>query len=389
MKPESTEPVSDRLLQISAKCLSLRDLAGCRKYALEALHFDPKISGADQILAVADILRASDRRVGNNHRDWYSILKLRRYESVDPQLVWSQFQKLIALVHPNKNKFAFSKEAFHLVCDAWAVLSSPMKKTQYENEIGNGQEPQDQESSGIGKNAKASVGVESFWTVCPYCYYIYEYEKVYEDCCLRCQNCRKPFHGVAITAPLPEIMVPGKEQYYFCYGLFRLKLNGSMEKDKEVSDKKGGEFSNGVLEGSDQKVVEISDDDEEGDNDNISLNASFGNGKQGKNGESGNGDVDGPCKGWVKSEGKIGNGFEKQESGRGSELRNDEKRRKRMVKAPARRMMNRKAIASNTNKIMGNRRIGGWDPNENNGGCGVVFYEGEDDVFVDLEDIPC
>ena len=33
---------------------------------------------------------------------------------------------------------------------------------------------------------------------------MYEYEKVYEDCCLsclRCQNCRRRFHGVAVNSP--------------------------------------------------------------------------------------------------------------------------------------------------------------------------------------------
>lgn len=384
MESESSEPVPDRLLRKSANCLCHRDLAGCRKYVLEALDFDSNISDADQILAVADVLLAADRRIGNNHRDWCSILKLSREESGNRQLVWSQFEKLVALVNPSKNKFALSKEAFNLVCDAWAVLSNPGKRTQYENEIENEQEPQ--ESLGIGQNAKWSAGNESFWTACPYCYYIYEYEKVYKDCCLRCQNCRKPFHGEVINAPAPEIMVPGKEQYYFCYGLVPLKHYGSMDKDKEASDKKGEENSNGVLEGLDQKVVEISEDDDDEEDNVISLNGCLGSGNQGNNGEICNGGVEGLCKESVKNEGRIGNGLEKQESGR-SELRNCEKRLKRMLKAPAGRIMNTKAVASNTNKIIGNR-IGDWDSNEI-GGPGVVFYEGEDDVLVGLEDNPC
>ncbi|KAL2936763.1 DnaJ-like protein subfamily B member 12 [Bienertia sinuspersici] len=45
--------------------------------------------------------------------------------------------------------------------------------------------------------------VESFWTACPYCLYIFEYQKVYQGCALRCQNCRKVFHAVQIPNPPP------------------------------------------------------------------------------------------------------------------------------------------------------------------------------------------
>ena len=46
--------------------------------------------------------------------------------------------------------------------------------------------------------------VEAFWTACPYCFYVYEYEKMYLDCTLRCQNCRRAFHAVQI-GNLPPI----------------------------------------------------------------------------------------------------------------------------------------------------------------------------------------
>lgn len=66
-------------------------------------------------------------------------------------------------------------------------------------------------------------GTESFWTVCPYCYYLYEYEIVYLDCCLRCQNCKMAFDGVAISGPLPKItMVEGRELYKVSLALFRV-----------------------------------------------------------------------------------------------------------------------------------------------------------------------
>lgn len=66
-------------------------------------------------------------------------------------------------------------------------------------------------------------GVETFWTICPYCYYIYEYKIEYFDCCLRCQNCERAFHAVAIDGPLPQTtLVEGKEQYNVCLRLFQI-----------------------------------------------------------------------------------------------------------------------------------------------------------------------
>ncbi|KGN48709.1 hypothetical protein Csa_003960 [Cucumis sativus] len=65
--------------------------------------------------------------------------------------------------------------------------------------------------------------VESFWTLCPYCYYLFEYEIAYLDCCLRCQNCEKAFHAVSIEGPLPEATeVDGKEQYKLNLALFKI-----------------------------------------------------------------------------------------------------------------------------------------------------------------------
>ncbi|KAK8698798.1 hypothetical protein V6N13_114905 [Hibiscus sabdariffa] len=60
----------------------------------------------------------------------------------------------------------------------------------------------------------------TFWTACPYCYVLYEYPKLYEDCTLRCQtkNCRRAFHAVVIPSP----PVNGKDMHFSCWGFFPL-----------------------------------------------------------------------------------------------------------------------------------------------------------------------
>ncbi|KAL0384415.1 UNVERIFIED_CONTAM: hypothetical protein Sradi_2835800 [Sesamum radiatum] len=67
--------------------------------------------------------------------------------------------------------------------------------------------------------------VSTFWTACPYCYYLYEYPRLYVDCTLRCQNCRSAFQAVVIPSPPP--IVDGQEGYFCCWGF--LPMGFSME----------------------------------------------------------------------------------------------------------------------------------------------------------------
>lgn len=85
--------------------------------------------------------------------------------------------------------------------------------------------------------AEAEVG-SSFWTACPYCYVMYEYPKAYEDCTLRCQNCRRGFHALRVRSP----PVAGKDSYYCCWGFFPLGFSGNF-KDISGTSSKWNPFS--------------------------------------------------------------------------------------------------------------------------------------------------
>ena len=107
-----------------------------------------------------------------------------------------------------------------LVLGAWTVLSNPSKKTQFDIELKifeSRAKTQRREDSG-GK--MEGQGGETFWTVCPYCYYVYEYPRVYEECCLRCQNqnCRRGFHAAEIPRPPPAAVVSNGQ--YWCLGFY-------------------------------------------------------------------------------------------------------------------------------------------------------------------------
>ncbi|XP_065870431.1 uncharacterized protein [Euphorbia lathyris] len=73
--------------------------------------------------------------------------------------------------------------------------------------------------------------VPSFWTACPYCYILYEYPKVYEECAIRCQKCKRAFHAATIPSP----PITGKDTYFCSWGYFPLGFSGG---------KGGGGFGN-------------------------------------------------------------------------------------------------------------------------------------------------
>jgi hypothetical protein len=275
MDANPTRAEAERLFGIAEKLLQAKDFPGSRDFAVLAQETDPLLDGPDQILAVVDVLIASQKRI-NNHPDYYALLQINYNNNnhKNLELIKKHYRRLAFLLHPDKNPFAFAEAAFRLVAEAWAVLSDPVKKLSFDNELNfyskvdlvptrmqtntsnqarrdqpppQNQQSHDQQqqqqqnklpvrrsspwaatpapergsSSGAGAGAGGSgenASGSNFWTACPYCYYLYEYPKAYVDCCLRCQNCDRAFHAATIAA-LPPI-VPGKEAYHCCWGFF-------------------------------------------------------------------------------------------------------------------------------------------------------------------------
>ncbi|XP_021860349.1 uncharacterized protein [Spinacia oleracea] len=128
---------AERLLGIAEKLLQTRDLTGSREFALLAQETEPLLEGSDQILAITDVLLASEHRVVNNrHHDWYNILQINRHSlSSEPDLLKKNYRRLALLLHPDKNRYPLSDSAFKLVADAWALLSDPSRKAIYDHEL--------------------------------------------------------------------------------------------------------------------------------------------------------------------------------------------------------------------------------------------------------------
>ncbi|XP_076949466.1 uncharacterized protein LOC143622112 [Bidens hawaiensis] len=214
---------AERLLGIADKLLQTKDLNGSRDFALLAQETEPLLDGSDQILAVVDVLLAADKRI-NNQPDWYAVLQLDGRQN-DDELIKRQYRRLALLLHPDKNKFSYADSAFKHVADAWAVLSDLTRKTAYDSKAFTFTKvdlPVQREKIPVRRNPveTRNNNNNNIWTVCPYCYNLYEYPKVYEGCCLRCGNCKRAFQAVAIPpASLPP-PIPGKEAYYCCWSYF-------------------------------------------------------------------------------------------------------------------------------------------------------------------------
>lgn len=186
-------------LRPGASLLSRRMFPICRTFIQRQPRSDPEIATQlDRMLAIIDVLEASSLRVGpgNNLPDHYAILQLKPSDDTSKRdFVRQRYKILVRKLDPNKNKFPLAEEALMRVRESWQILSDPVQLDRYEHEI---------------------KEVASFWTMCPYCWYLHEYEKKYQDCTLRCGNCQRTFHGTPVKPPEPESMVEGKEQYY-CY----------------------------------------------------------------------------------------------------------------------------------------------------------------------------
>ncbi|KAK7252430.1 hypothetical protein RIF29_36358 [Crotalaria pallida] len=228
----------DNLIAACTTILSYRRFPTCRDFALKAPRSDPITSASlDKILAISDVLSAAEHRLPSNHPDYYSILLLPREDAArDRDLLTRQFKKLALLLDPTSaTKFPFSDEALNWVREAWRVLSDPKSRDLYHAQIGY-----------LPPNA-------TFWTACPYCWNLFEYETRFEDCSLMCQSCGKTFHGVAVTPPVKE-----DKEYYWCQTNLPLKYK---EKEEEKNDDDNNK-TNIEKTGFDQtQFVYISDDD--------------------------------------------------------------------------------------------------------------------------------
>ncbi|RYR18743.1 hypothetical protein Ahy_B03g063346 isoform C [Arachis hypogaea] len=235
---------AERWLYTANKLLSARDLHGAQSFAIRARESDPTFDASELLLTVIDTLLAGETRINDQHRDWYGILQILRY-STNIDHIAAQYHRLALLLDPHRNPFAFAAHAFSLIHDAWSVLSNPAKKAMYDADLRlltstpppapaatqhhhHQHHQHNPLTQAQPQSTDAAATESSFWTSCPYCYVLYEYPRVYEECTLRCQSCRRGFQAVVIRSP----PLNGKDSSFCSWGFFPL---GFSQDSKDIN----------------------------------------------------------------------------------------------------------------------------------------------------------
>jgi hypothetical protein len=63
-----------------------------------------------------------------------------------------------------------------------------------------------------------------FWTACPSCCHLHQFDRSYEGQTLLCPSCSRPFAGTAMSTPPP--IVPGTDMYFCSWGFFPMGFPG-------------------------------------------------------------------------------------------------------------------------------------------------------------------
>lgn len=213
------------------------------------------------------------------------------------------------------------------------MLSDPVEKAMFDDELRRSMTGSDGGGGGGG----------TFWTICPYCYHVYEYDRVYEDCCLRCANerCRRVLHAVAMGAPPPPDVV--EKGQYWCPGFMPLEIRDNKGEKLWVPFERFDHDCCGNGEG-----LVVDEENVGTENGEIMVEEMMG--------------LQGECNESLLVENEVG------------------KKRRKSVAWNSRKVMGRGIrVDSLTNEGYYHRNV---DQNGSDIESGVEFFEGDDDVFV-------
>jgi hypothetical protein len=202
---------AERWLEIAEKLLAARDLVGCKRFAERAVEADPLLPGADELLAVADVLLASQSPLPTGQTDPLAVLQLPPGAAPDQAAVSRAYRRLALLLGP-RNTHPGADVALRLVNNAYAILSDPSHRPP----------PSANQPTGTPSSQPAAPPTPEFWTACPFCCYVHQYRRDLVGRALKCPNegCRRGF--VATEIPTAPTVVPGTEMYHCAWGFFPL-----------------------------------------------------------------------------------------------------------------------------------------------------------------------
>ncbi|XP_076932610.1 uncharacterized protein LOC143598216 [Bidens hawaiensis] len=215
-----------RAKQLAEKKMEIKDFSGALKIALKAQSLDPALENISQLILVCDVHCSAEKQSFGTDKDWYGILKVD--PSADDISIKKQYRKLALVLHPDKNSFSGSTDAFKLIGEAQRVLLDREKRLIHDSKrrafgkISKAKQPSSQAngskyswnqvhavnlnrgSSGNSGNFQraqfnGSGHSSSFWTICPLCSVRYQFFRDVLNKSITCQNCKESFTAYELT----------------------------------------------------------------------------------------------------------------------------------------------------------------------------------------------
>lgn len=184
---------------------------------------DPLLPGADELLAVADVLLASQAMLYTGEPDPFAVLQVPS-KTTDHGAISRAFRRL-ALLLQSSNPHPGADVALRIVNDAYELLSDPSRRPLRSAPTNIPSGAPSQPAAAAAPAAEAA----DFWTACPFCCYVHQYPRELVGRALKCPNesCRRGF--VAVEIPTQPTIVPGTEMYHCAWGFFPLGFPNSAD----------------------------------------------------------------------------------------------------------------------------------------------------------------
>ncbi|PSS01356.1 protein of unknown function DUF3444 protein [Actinidia chinensis var. chinensis] len=212
-KTEQEREEAVRLKALAEKKYGSSNLKSAIKYAKRAHRLFPNLDGLSEMLTAFKILRVAaklssapaddsdtDSAVvgGSATLDWYKILQMEPFSHINT--IKKQYKRLALTLHPDKNPFPASEEAFKLVGEAFRVLSDKIRRKEYDMKLRISMQSAATDGGGGG----VEEAVETFWTACSTCRLLHKFERKYLGHNLMCPSCKKSFTAVEVSENIEE-----------------------------------------------------------------------------------------------------------------------------------------------------------------------------------------
>ncbi|XP_055819777.1 uncharacterized protein LOC129888791 [Solanum dulcamara] len=197
------QPEALRLKALAEQKYNSGNLKSALKYAKQAHNLHPDVDGVSEMLTSFQILHTGTvpavtpaTAVSGDGAttttsilpDYYNILQIERFSHINT--IKKQYRKLALTLHPDKNPFAASEEAFKLVGEAFRVLSDKIRRKEYDVKLRVAMQ-----SAVMAEESETTT----FWTACSTCRLLHQFEKKYLGHNLMCPSCKKTFEAVEVS----------------------------------------------------------------------------------------------------------------------------------------------------------------------------------------------